>query len=225
MRLRSSLKLLARGICAIALAAVLSGCSDFQRTSYTQYGELLSQLWNQPSGKVSYQAASLVPYASIGLQVEDEPQKLLVLTSALPHQHLWLSGDHIVVVTRNGRIIRTAGLGKNLSDLAYSGVGSPQSALQHPGMPQHFIADFADLGAYSVPITCFPKPAKPVQIKILGQKIRALRVAERCKARSLNWEFTDRFWLDPVTGLTWQSVQHIHPLFPPVTIQLFRPEA
>ena len=227
MRLRngSHLRALAKGISVVALGALVTGCSHFESASYTQYGKLFGQLWNQPSGKVSYETAALVPYASIGLKVEGEPQNLLVLTTALPRQHLWLSSNHIVVVTRNGRIIRTAGLGKNLSDLAYSGAGSPQSALQHPGMPQHFIADFADLQAYSVSITCVPKPAKAARIKILGHGINTLRFAERCRAPSLNWSFTDRFWLDPDTGMTWQSVQHIHPHFPAVTVQLFRPES
>ena len=160
----------------------------------------------------------------MGLQVEGQPQILLVLTTALPRQHLWLSPNHIVAVTRNGRIVRTAGLAKNLSDLAYSGPGSPQAALQRPGIPQHFIADFTDLQAYSVAITCIPRPAKPAKIKILGHSIHTMRVAEQCAAPSLNWDFTDRFWLDPGSGLTWQSVQHIHPDFPAVTLQLFRPE-
>ena len=224
VRLRPGLRRLSRGFCAVALGMLVTGCSHFESASYTQYGKLLGQLWDQPSGKVSYESAALVPYASIGLKVEGQPQMLLVLTNALPRQHLWLSPNHIVVVTRNGRIIRTAGLGKDLTDLAYSGPGSPQAALHHPGTPQHFIADFADLQAYSVAITCVPAPAKPTHIKILGHGISALRVAERCAAPELNWDFTDRFWLDPDTGLTWQSIQHIHPHSPAVTIQLFRPE-
>ena len=223
MRLRSSLKLLARAFCAISLAAMVSGCSDFEGASYVQYGELIHQLWNQPSKKVSYETASLVPYASIGIEVGDGPQTLLVLTNALTHKNLWTSPSHIVVVTRKGRIVSTAGLARNLTDLAYSGVGSPQAALKHPGMPQHFIADFADLEAYSVSVTCVPQPAKAERITILGHMLRTLRVDERCRAPSLNWAFTDSFWLDPNTGLTWQSRQHIQPHFSAVTIQLFRP--
>ena len=219
----SRLRQLARGACAVAISALVTGCSHFESASYTQYGKLLDQLWNQPSGKVSYETASLVPYASIGLQVEGEPQILLILTTALPRHHLWLSPSHIVVVTDHGRVVQTAGLGKNLSNLELSGMGSPQSALRHPGVPQHFVADFADLQAYSVSITCVPKSAKPARVKILGYEIKTLRVAERCVAPLLKWDFTDRFWLDPHTGMTWQSVQHIHPHFPAVTIQLFRP--
>lgn len=223
MRLLFSLARLTRGACAIVLATLVTGCSHFESASYTEYGKLLEQIWNQPSGKVSYETASLVPYASIGLQVGGEPQTLLVLTTALPRHHLWLSPSHVVVVTRSGRVIQTAGLGKNLSNLELSGLESPQSALRNPGVPQHFIADFADLQAYSVPITCIPKPAKPARVKVLGYKIKTLRVVELCEAPLLKWNFTDRFWLDPNTGMTWQSVQHIHPHFPAVTIQLFRP--
>ena len=221
--LGSSLKLLARAFCAVSLAAIVTGCSDFEGASYVQYGELLHQLWNQPSGKVSYESAALVPYASIGMEVGDSPQVLLVLTTALPHEHLWTSPSHIVIVTRKGRIVSTAGLARNLTDLAYSGVASPQAALQHPGMPQHLIADFADLGAYSVSITCVPQPARAERITILGHMLSTLRVDERCRAPSLHWDFTDSFWLDPSTGLTWQSHQHIQPHFSAVTIQLFRP--
>ena len=223
VRFGSSLRQLARGFCAIALGAIVTGCSHFESASYIQYGELLSQVWNQPSRKISYESASLVPYASIGVEVGDGGQVLLVLTTALPHEHLWTSPSHIVVVTRKGRIVGTAGLARNLTDLAYSGAASPQSALQHPGMPQHFIADFADLQAYSVPVTCVPQPAKSERITILGHVLSTLRVKERCHAPSLHWDFTDSFWLDPNTGLTWQSRQHIQPHFPAVTIQLFRP--
>ena len=194
MRPGSNLRALAKGLSVLALGALVTGCSHFESANYTQYGKLLGQLWNQTSGKVSYDTAALVPYASIGLEVEGEPQNLLVLTTALPHQHLWLSPNHIVVVTRNGRIIRTAGLAENLSDLAYSGQGSPQSALSHPGMPQHFIADFADLQAYSVSITCVPKPAKAAHIKILGHKINTLRLAD---AAGPFWSLANRLWLVP----------------------------
>ena len=209
----------------LAITAVVSGCSDFAGYQYQQYGQLLNLAWNPPSDKISLGQAEDVPYASIGVEVGDQEQRLLVLASSLSQQRFWMFKSHMVIVTQHGRIVSTGGLRKNLTGLAIQGTVDPKSALLDPGKVEHFLADFADLNAYSVPIACRPKPAVPVRIKILGHPIKTLRVDEDCRAPLLKWDFTDRFWLDPYSHMTWQSEQYIHPNFPAVRIQVLRPVA
>lgn len=213
------------GPALFTMAVLMSGCSDFAGYQYVQYGKLLDQAWNPPSRKVSLEEAAADPYASIGVEVGGGQQVLLVLATTLSEKRLWTSNSHIVVETQHGRIVSTGGLAKNLSELVAQGPGSPKSALEDPGRPQQFLADFADLGAYSVRVICHPQPPRPARIKILGQSLDTLRITENCSAKALKWDFTDRFWLDPKTNMIWQSVQHVHPNFPAVRIEVLRPAA
>lgn len=174
---------------------------------------------------VTLKQAAAVPYASLGVRVDDGPEVLIVLVTDAPHSRLWTAGKTIAVQTNDGRIVRTSGLPKNLSGIGgdLGAEVSPIDALRRREGTRTLLYDFADLNAYSVKTVCQTTPQGHENIQILGKAIPTERIAEDCRADALGWSFTNTFWVGEKSGLVWQSVQHIHPRLGPVTTEILRP--
>ena len=212
---------------AAALALLLGGCSSSGTSDYASYYALLRQGFRQSfgNGAIGRQEAAAIPYASMGVRLDDGPESLLVLGSDTSGDQLWTSKAKIVVMTHDGRILRTVGLEHDLTALA------PQkgTALPPPGTalkgPQAFImrADFADMGIYDAAIACGLAARRRETITILGRGLNTMRVDETCRAGSPSWNFTNSYWVDADTGFVWRSVQHLHPKGGVARTQIFRP--
>jgi hypothetical protein len=175
--------------------------------------------------RITREQAAAIPYASLGYTLGGGNRGLLVLATDSGSDLLWTSAAHVVIVTRDGRIIRTLGLGHDLSNVTSRderGLPPPASAVRAPFSSTR-LADFPDLGLYGVRIACRTTLAGRQSVKILGQVIAALRVEEICNSQNPDWSFTDSFWVDKDSGFVWRSRQHVHPKGPLVEIEIFRP--
>src|SRR6266478_1909533 len=126
---------------------------------------------------------------------------------------LWTSAAHVVIVTRDGRIVRTLGLGHDLSGLtARNNIAPPPPAAAiRASFASTRLEDFPELNFYGVLVSCRAQLAGRQSIKVLGQAIATFRVDETCNSGKPEWSFTDSFWVDADNGLVWRSRQHIHP--------------
>lgn len=159
------------------------------------------------------------------MQLGDGPQQMLVLAVDSGGRQLWTSRVHIVIATRDGRIVSTVGLPHDLSDLTPGGgdaMPAPDAIGPAP-VKESMRADYRAEDQFSVTIACRAKADGPESITILGQAIRTRRIVESCRAPLLDWHFTNTYWIDPSTGLVWRSVQYLHPDMDPVTIETLRP--
>ena len=114
-----------------ALVLLLAGgCSSAGsgNTNYSQFYQLMKQGWAATTGKVrvTHDQAAAIPYASLGYSLDDGNQVMLVLATDANGELLWTSPSHVVIVTRDGRIIRTLGLPHDLSGFTTPG-GPPPS--------------------------------------------------------------------------------------------------
>jgi hypothetical protein len=217
------------GIACIALSLAAAGCSSANsgNTSYSQFYQVLRQSWAASFGKarITREQAAAIPYASLGYSMDEGNQGLLVLATDSGGNLLWTSAAHVVIVTRDGRIVRTVGLGRDLSNLTSRderGLTPPSAAIRGPFTSTR-LEDFPDLGLYGVRVSCLASLAGRQSIKILGQAIATLRVNEACSSRDPDWSFTDSFWVDKDNGFVWRSHQHIHPQGTSIDIEIFRP--
>ena len=87
----------------------------------------------------------------------------------------------------------------------------PPRAARNGTFTTQRIADFPDIGAYSVTISCVTSLEGRQVVKILERSIPTLRIVETCRAPSLDWHFRDIYWVDADSGMAWHSQQHIHP--------------
>jgi hypothetical protein len=212
---------------ALALMAAACSSSNSGNTSYPQFFQVIRQSWAASFGKVriTREQAAAVPYASMGYTIEGRNQSLLVLATDSGGDLLWTSAAHVVIVTRDGRIIRTVGLGQDRSNATSRderGLPPPAAAVRAPFSSTR-LEDYPDLGLYGVRLSCRTTLAGRQNIKILGQDIATLRVDEACTSRNPDWVFTDSFWVDKDSSFVWRSRQHVHPGGALVETEIFRP--
>lgn len=203
-----------------ALAA--GGCSSDGNNDWRAMFDAVTQSYETRDAAVSMEEASAVPYATLGLRTGEGREQLLLLATDVNGQRLWTVGTQIAITTRGGRIIATAGLGNDLTNLSGE-VESPADWARR--RETHFIADFTKQGLYGIRIDCSDTPLGMEEITILGAKFSTLRVEEKCRSDTLGWDFTNTFWIDPDTGRSWRSIQQVHPKADPVEIEILRPPA
>ncbi len=218
-----------RGLAGGALALLLASCSSSGsgNTNYTQFYQLMRESLTASFGKIRVtrdQAAS-VAYASMGYSLDGGNQAMLILATDSGGELLWTSSAHVVIVTREGRIVRTLGLDHDLSGLTSSNnspAPAPAAAIQAPFTSTR-LEDFPELGFYGVEVSCRASVIGRQSIKILGQAVPTVRVDESCRSSRPEWSFTDNFWVDGDSGLVWRSRQHVHPKGGVVETEIFRP--
>ena len=213
------------GACACILS--LAGCSSSGDSGYSEYWTAVKQGVRGTFGTapaVTRAQAAAVPYASMGYRVDDGGERLIVLATDNGGEQLWTSADHIVLLTRGGRIVRTVGLPHDLAatSAGRNGDPSPAQALRAPFASER-LEDFPDLNLYSLPINCHAAMQGREAITILDNRLDTIRVDESCVSEKLNWSFTDSFWIDPDSGLVWRSRQHIHPKGETLDTEILRP--
>jgi hypothetical protein len=206
---------------------LLASCSSSGTGDFGQYFQVVKQSINGSLGKsgISLSQAAAIPYASMGWRLNGGGQNIIVLATENGSELLWTSAAHVVILTQDGRIKQTVGLPHNLTALAPGAsiaLAAPAQALTAP-YTQQIVADFSDTGLYGVAITCRGRAVGFQAIKILGKTLSTRRVEERCDSPSLHWAFVNSYWIDPQTGFTWRSRQHIHPKEAVIDTEIFRP--
>lgn len=169
--------------------------------------------------------AAAIPYASMGVRIDGGREAIIVLATQTDKDLLWTSAAHIVLVTRDGRIVRTVGLPVEMSNLAAQdghALPAPGQALQGPYMDRRF-GDFRDIGAYNIQMICRGMRKGPQALTILGKRIGTVLVEENCVSSQLGWSFRNSFWVDPESGFVWRASQHIHPGGTMIETEIFRP--
>jgi hypothetical protein len=212
-----------------AALLLLAGCSssDSGNTNYAQFYQLAKQSLSATFGKirVTREQAASIPYASMGFSQDGGNQMLLVLATDSGGELLWTGPSHAVIVTRNGRIIRTVGLGHDLAGLTMRAIVPPPGAAVEGPFSTTRLEDFPELGLYGTLISCRTHLVGRQRIDILGQAVTTNRVDEACHSQSPDWSFVDSYWVDPDNGLVWRSRQHIHPKGGEIETEVFRPPA
>jgi hypothetical protein len=220
-----AVRILASGALTFLAAACSSSSSG--NTNYSQFYQIMRQSLSASFGnaRITREQAAAIPYATMGYSIDGGNQALLVLGTDSGGELLWTSAAHVVIVTRDGRIVRTLGLGQDLSGLttrSNQALPAPATAVHGPFSSAR-LEDFPELGLYGVLVTCRAHLAGRQNIKILGQAIATFRVDEACSSAKPDWSFTDSFWVDGDNGLVWRSRQHVHPKGGVVDTEIFRP--
>lgn len=213
-----------------ALAAgsilLLSGCGSADNNDI--WGEYLQVLKDSAKGTfgdkaITREQAASVPYATMGYRLNGGQEMMIILATDTNGDLLWTSSAHIVLLTHDGRIIRTVGLPHNISGvmpLMGDHLPAPAAVLKAAFTSARTV-DYPDTGTYSVPITCKMMVAGRETISILGQSIATVRANESCKSNGTS--FQDSYWLDPTSGFVWRSLQHLAPKGDTIETEILRP--
>jgi hypothetical protein len=180
-----------------------------------------------PDAPVTRAQVDALPYASVFARIGKGPRSLLVLAEADPPELRWLSADNAMLVTRSGRIVKTAGLPDDLSGTRFPRggdmVGRPAGELT--GGLQTRLIDLKSRFQYGTPVSSYFTIDGHEQISILEQSHETLRVSEQNHCPQLDWKFNNTWWIDPATGFVWKSLQWLTPDMPVFEMAVLKPAA
>ncbi len=162
-----------------------------------------------------------LPYASVLVKIGSGPRSLLVLSARQKDTLTYAGADRTMMIIQHGRIMQTVGLdGKDLSRLHYPNDPLPMLAAQ--GWPDTAqikgILDYRGQDLFGIPINSTLEKRGLEEVMILERRHTLQRYDETCHCPLLDWDFRNRWWLDPKTGFVWQSWQHVHPQLPVVEL-------
>jgi hypothetical protein len=137
----------------------------------------------------------------------------------------WISSDKITLVTRDGRLVRTAGLPENLVGTNFVG-DDPlvRAGNKIPGQSTSSrTIDLRPQNLFGIPVQTTLIVEGPRQIEIVGRHYSTIQIRELASVELLDWEFENLFWVDAQTGFVWKSLQYISPDLPPVEMEILKP--
>jgi hypothetical protein len=210
----------------VAVALLLAGCSS-QTNVWGQYFQLVGDSYRNSTGGgiVTLQQAASVPYASLAYRVDGSSEQMLVLATDNGGNQLWTAASRVVLLTRDGRVLRSIGLPHDrggTSPQANQQFSRPADALKAAYRSTRLM-DFPDLGAYGITVNCVAAARGRYVLTILGTALPVTRIDETCQSQRPRWSFTDNYWVDADSGFVWQSLQHIHPSGTRLQIKILRP--
>jgi hypothetical protein len=205
---------------------LLCGCSS-QTNTWGQYFQILRDSWRNSTENsvIKLEQAAAIPYASLSYRVNGSSEMMLVLATVNNGEQLWTAASRVVLLTHDGRILRTVGLPHDRGGLASqtrTPLPPPAQALQSSYRSAR-IADFPDVGLHGVTLACVTSARGRQLVTILGTAMSTTRVDEVCQSRDPRWSFTDSYWVDAETGFVWQSLQHLHPSGTTLQVKILRP--
>ena len=210
----------------VASCLALAGCST-QNNDYSQYFQMIRQAFSSPfsNGAIPRQEAAAVPYATIGYRLNGGRENLLILATNTNGELLWTGPSHVVLVTSDGRLIRTVGLPDNIASVtpSLSRALTPPDQVLKSAFTGMRSADFPDERNYSISISCKTVSMGRAAITILGKALDTVRADEACENSALGWTFRDSYWVDTQSGFVWRSIQHLTPKGETLETEVLRP--
>ncbi len=178
----------------------------------------------RPPDKIERKMAVDLPYASIGVKIDDNPQFLFLLANQRDGAELYTLGYQVSVVMRGGRVIRTQGLSRDVLGARWEGEDIVKTAV-HAGQPVEGVRwfDSNERGIRTLEARCVAQSVRDVTITILDAPIVARHVQETCEVEELQWRYVNDFWIAPDSLRVWASIQYIHPKVNPLVLETFRP--
>lgn len=186
-----------------------------------------------------------LPYASIYARVDDGAQAFVVLAFAErpfhsppatrqntdyppPVELKWLSADRVMLVTVQGRIIRSHNLPAGNIVATNSDLPDPLSLGLHlPSTPKIWkrTLDWQPGYHFGYTLESQFKKVGPEVILLNEKQTEAIHYVEDVFVESLAFSFQNDFWLHPITGKVLKSRQMLAPGLPYVELTLLKPFA
>lgn len=176
-----------------------------------------------PDAPITPEYVANLPYASMTAKIGRGQRSLLVLAEYDGPDLRWVAANDAALVTRNGRLVKTAGLDRNLRDtVGLEDDPIAAATFEFAGLHLRKV-DLWSERRFGVPIESTFEVIGRQTISILDNGHDTLVVRERNRAQSVRWSFDNIFWLDFQTGFAWKSLQHFDPSTAAVELQITKP--
>ncbi|TKI04408.1 YjbF family lipoprotein [Martelella alba] len=206
----------------LVVCFLVAACSQSQKS----LGETFKvAAFGMPDVEMTPEQVRDIPYASMYARVNNGPQIFVVLAYAENGNLKWVTRDKAMLVTRNGRLIKTLDLTDNLLDVT--------NLSADPLIHANRITDGAQWTrtqtwtesrkVYTATFTSRFTLAGNETLTILGAPHTARILDEDVDVAELHTHYRNRYWIDPVTGGVYKTQQFIGPDFFPVETTTLNP--
>lgn len=222
----------------LALSGV-AGCATNTRSNlldqdsaYTLVSKTLASR-KPPAGRYPLTTAQIldIPYATLGVRVDENPRVVMVLSTIDGRAQQWISSDFVSFVTRDGWLLKTHGLKRDLAATRWLPAmdQNPLAAFGRTGqLPPRGVYRQIDLkhaDERDIEVDSRFESAADETILVLGEEHPTRRIDEIASVRAWRWEVRNRFWVDPESGKVRRSVQQYCPEIAPIEMEVLRPAA
>lgn len=220
---------------SILLAISMTGCSQ----KYQDVQDTMSlALFGHDDVALPPQQVTDLPYASMYAKVEGSAQAFLVLAYAEPANHSenentrfqlkWLSANGEMLVTENGRIVKTVNLlNANLLG-SYSDQPDPLAlGLLNESTPKQWqrLVDWQPGNNFSVFLDSQFENKGAQTILVNDSPKETLYFVEHVQAPQINARYQNHFWLNAASGDVVASIQVPAPGFAAIETTVLKPFA
>ncbi|MDB5988126.1 MAG: YjbF family lipoprotein [Nevskia sp.] len=170
-----------------------------------------------------------LPYASLGARFGGGGSVVMVLATYDGNDLHWVSADRAILVTRDGRLIQTVGLARDLRATQYV-AADPLQQIFRSGSTEaapkvwRYI-DMSNKDAFGVVVESRYSVLGAETISILGTQHQTMRVRERIQVPSWRWSTDNMFWIDQQTGKIRRARQQYCPEVAVIEYEILKPPA
>jgi len=207
------------------LCCLVAACNQSQQG----IGETVKlAIFGTPDVQLTAEQVHEIPYASIYAKVNGESQILLVLAYAENGNLKWVTRDKAMLITRNGRLVKTLGLPDNLLDVTEQD-SDPLIHAQRivDGTQWTRIQSWTEgkqLRTATLSSRFSLAGVETVTVLNVPHVYRVLD--EDISVAQLNIHYHNRFWIEPDTGAVRKTEQYIGPGYFPIettTVTPYKP--
>ncbi len=209
--------------CFIALT-LLSGCSQKMADVNASIEELYT---SSQDVELTREAIQNVPYPSAYVSFNDERQIFVVLAFADENpatgiiQLKWISSDSALIITENGRIVKTVGLPQNnLVSINSKQLSQPVSELSSWQASYDWMPDYR----YHFTATVTPEKVGSEVIESSQWKLSTQHYQELIEFDGLDTQFTNQYWI-AADGQVMKSIQYTGPSMDKIEMLILKPYA
>jgi hypothetical protein len=157
-----------------------------------------------------------LPYATMLTRIGKGPRSLMVLAEKNGNDLSWIAADRTVLITRHGRILRTAGLPKNLTGTRFQ-IDDPLPGLfSAPPLSILRYVDFKERNHYGIVVESRFVRESTEPVTVFDTAFACVRYVEHNRCATLDWSFDNYYWLDARSGLVRKTVQTVSPDVPAI---------
>ncbi|MEH6499689.1 MAG: YjbF family lipoprotein [Pseudoalteromonas distincta] len=196
------------------------GCNSMTANAY----DTLRIAVQGPESQVSTGTINRLGQPALVVQL-GQSEALMVQASASSSRAEW-HGSHQMMVTRQGRVVQTAGMPEASDVIAPLLEDDPFLGDLRALAERTEVTRLVDMP--KLYLSALPQHARytrgPVQEReIMGELITLQRIDERISIPAISFSATNQYWVDPATGAVLASVQHISPELAPLVITHVKP--
>ncbi|WP_282177145.1 YjbF family lipoprotein [Vibrio nereis] len=192
---------------------LLVGCTQ----KFSDVSDTLLEAYNtQTDTSLTREELLNIPYASAYLKVDDQKRILVILAFAEinpvtgSEQLKWVSADKAMIVTENGRIVKTIGLPRDNLASIHGAVPTFKSNAGVNEVPFKLTYDWMPNYRYSFPALVTRQFAGEKIITTPLNQIKTQVYTESISFPTLSSSVENTYWVD-MSGNVQKSIQHIGP--------------